>query len=185
MGVCSNEPFTSEQKNQIQSMVNAALQGTATPDLTEYVRQYTDQQAKAGIDALNSKYATICPKIAERTVAQFQNNTEPPQWTNGIVKSYNDDIISNVQSSISLDKIQQKCSVAPAPAPSCSVAQLGAAAANQGFRCEDNTCTLTLFDDNTILYIPSNVMIDGNLTVDKTLTAQSITGNITSNGNTC
>ena len=183
MGACSNEPFTDEQKNEIQAMVNASLQATATPELTEYVRQYTDQQAKAGIDELNRKYATICPTIAERTVAQFQNNTEPPQWADGIVKGYNDDIVSNVQSSISLDKIQQKCSVAPAPAPSCSVALTSA---NQGFSCKDNTCTLSLFDDNTILYIPSNnVLIDGNLTVDKSLTAQSITGNITSKGNTC
>ena len=67
MGTCSNQPFTSEQKTQIQGMVNATLQGTTSPQITDYVRNYADTQAEEGIGQLQQQYSTFGPAIARRS----------------------------------------------------------------------------------------------------------------------
>lgn len=183
MGTCSNQPFTSEQKTQIQGMVNATLQGTTSPQITDYVRNYADTQAEEGIGQLQQQYSTFGPAICDSAIDKFTNSTRPPTWASDLVAQYEKGITDQVTSKISLEDIQTKCT-APSPAPACTP---GDATKVGGVSCStDNTCTLTMYDKDTILYIPSNnVVISGDLTVDQQLVASTITGDISSKGNTC
>jgi hypothetical protein len=155
-------------------MVNAALQGTATPELQHYVENYADQQAAQGVQDLSTQYSTILPTIVTSAMNKALDNTQMPQWAHDAVAKDQACVTAEVNKLISLATIKQSCSSAPSTAAACTTdnTQSSALSCDKG----TNTCTLTLFGEDTILYIPNNnLVVDGDLTVNQQLTATNIT----------
>ena len=181
MGACHTEPFTSAQQAQIQSMVNTALQGTATPELQRYIENYADKQTALGVQDLSTQYSTIVPTICANAMAKALDNTQMPQWAHDAVATDKADVTKEVNKIITLGTIQQSCTSAPSTAAACTKDDTQSSA----LTCDitNKTCTLSLFGDDTILYIPNNnLIVDGNLTVNKQLTATNITASGTLSG---